>query len=205
MDIDIAKLRTAEELRGKLVESLGIATIHELANDGIMPHYRITNPKTQETGLLFVQEEVNAWIGDNLTVYEKGYIVPEWRFFYFDRSQYPVVAEVPEELAAVADLRQLPLTDLATPPGIYFLCKGKQIRFIGRSTDITKRIIDHQKEGDIDFDAVFFLQCPVHRLTALHESLVKYLKPAQNEAKSKGNNTRLGLDDAEAILKPRKP
>lgn len=181
--IDANKLKKAEECKGRLKELVGDEGLEQLAKDCLIPHYVIINPITGEETIWFVPSEVNDWFNANYVRYNQGGFTPKFEFIYFDRDELRAnAATIPLELSKISDLYELPVSYINTPPGVYFLCKEGIIKYIGQAMSITNRIVEHVKEGLKDFDKVFFIQCPLNRLNALENALIRYYKPAYNRA-----------------------
>jgi len=200
--VDINKLRRVEDCKGRLKEIVGDEGVLQLAKDGICPHYILTNPLTKEETIWFLPSELNQWFQDNFARYDSGGFVQEYNFVHFDRELNSPKGEVPVELCKIKELYEIPIQYVNTPPGIYFLCKGGKIQYIGQATNVANRVKAHVSEGVKDFDSVFFITCPVGNLNALESSLIKYFKPEANKA-LKGEPSESDILSAEALFKRR--
>ncbi len=178
--IDANKLKKVNECKGRLKELVGDEGIMQLAKDGILPHYIITNPITKEESYWFVPSELKEWLESNLVKYQKGHFSPQFHFNYFDKDLMPAKSLIPQELSRISDLFELPLEILRTPPGIYFLCKDGKIVYIGQTANVARRITDHLSQIDKEFDTVFYISCPLIKLRELESALLRYYKPPLN-------------------------
>lgn len=178
--IEANKLKRIEDCKGRLKEMVGDEGVLQLARDGVCPHYILTNPITKEETLWFVPSEINDWFDNNFVRYNEGYFTPKYDFLYFNKDLNKISGVVPDELLRIKDLYELPLQHICTPPGIYFLCKGKSIQYIGQASSVSGRILTHISEGLKDFDAVYFISCPINRLNELESALIRYFAPPLN-------------------------
>ncbi len=178
--IDTSKLRKIEDCKGKLKEVISNEEIIQLAKSGICPHYILTNPLTKQESIWFVSSEINEWFQSNYVSYREGCFEQNLNFMYFDKIKHRPTSEIPEELSRIVNLFQLPIENISTPSGIYFLCKGKTIQYIGQSYNIAGRVITHKNEGLKDFDKIYFITCAISKLTELESSLIRYYNPPLN-------------------------
>src|SRR5690242_18649260 len=103
--IDVNKLRTLQELRGKVIQLFSREQIMEFADKKLIPHYILTNPVTREEYILFSQDEVNSWLlGHVQQVNFK--MEQELNFIYFEFEKYLVspTDKIPAGLHAIKNL-----------------------------------------------------------------------------------------------------
>ncbi len=179
--VDANKLKKIQDCRGRLKEIVGDEGVLQLAKDGICPHYIITNPITKEESFWFVPSEINEWFESNYIRYNEGGFTPSYTFIYFNKDLHKAADGIPEELNKVSDLYHLPIEHIITPPGVYFLCKNKKIQYIGQASNVGSRIITHISDGLKDFDSVYFIACPINRLTEIESALIRYFRPNLNK------------------------
>ena len=60
--------------------------------------------------------------------------------------------------------------------GIYFLCLGDSLQYIGQSVNVHIRVSQHSKE----YDQVLFLPWPADDLDRIEGALIRYLEPPCN-------------------------
>lgn len=179
--IDTSKLKKIEECKGRIKEIIGDAAILDLAKNGICPHYIVINPITQEESIFFISSELNEWLSENFVRYNQGCITPSFRFIHFNKEEFKAPGNVPVELSYISNLYYLPIENINTPPGIYFLCKGQKVQYIGQAKNVAARIITHISEGIKDFDSVYFIPYAVDRLFELETALIRHLQPPLNK------------------------
>lgn len=72
--------------------------------------------------------------------------------------------------------------------GIYFLWKGSEIVYVGKSTDCHFRAIRHAKEGEKHFDSYTILECKPEKLDHLENYYVLTYTPQYNISLPSGGN-----------------
>jgi hypothetical protein len=181
--IDLNKLKIAKDLKGKITELFTEDQLLELAKNHALPHYVITNPLTKEELYLFNPTEITDWVSANCV---KRNEVPKdetLKVFSFNTELHKVepTDDIPNELLLIRNLYKLPLEILNTPPGVYFLCDGSEIVYVGQSVNVANRIADHLNESVKYFDGVYFIPCHLSHLLHLESSMIRYFKPKYNQ------------------------
>ena len=74
----------------------------------------------------------------------------------------------------------LDLNKLETSSGVYFLYNKGELVYIGKATNITRRIIEHLDEGVKEFDKVRYSKLPIDSLSYVETTLIKELRPKYN-------------------------
>jgi len=179
--MDASRLRTLANCKGKIKEVLSEEEILKLAKDGIIPHYIITNPLTKEESIWFNSAELTEWFENNCVRYQEAYFTQQYSFLSFDRSMIQP-RSTPDELSRIKDLYHLPMEYINTPPGVYFLCRGSKIVYIGKARNVANRITTHVAEGRKKFDNAYFITCNINQLDELEMSLIKFYQPEYNIA-----------------------
>lgn len=84
--------------------------------------------------------------------------------------------------------------DLPICSGVYFLLSGERVVYVGQSTKIFSRVLDHMKSKD--FDGFAYVPCNVNALDVLESLYIHTLRPELNAEwnKGKGVNAPLRLD-----------
>lgn len=179
--IEVNKLRQAHELKGKICEFLKPDQINQLALNRAIPHYELTNPLTGNKSYWFIQDEIIEWVKDYFVRHDFRF-TPELIFINFEDDGYKIspTDNVPVELSMLTSLYKLPLRNLHTPPGIYFLCNEGQVVYIGKAVDIGSRIMDHKRNPDKIFDSVYFICCHLDQLTRIEAACIKNFRPPLN-------------------------
>lgn len=69
-----------------------------------------------------------------------------------------------------------------TCSGIYFLCSGPDVVYVGQSVRVVSRVAEHiSTRGDqFDHDRVYFLPCPTHALDEVERRFIRMLMPRLN-------------------------
>lgn len=180
--VDINKLKSASQLTGKLKEIFSEEELIDMAKQELCPHYIIRNPLTNTEGIYFIQTEITDWINDNLLKQKRYKIEQNLVLHYVDYEHHKISETdiIPSELTRLNGLLKLPLCMINTPPGIYFLCKGLRIVYIGKAKNVYSRIITHISEEKKDFDQVYFISCHINNLTVFERALIRYYRPPLN-------------------------
>jgi hypothetical protein len=179
-DIKIDRMKRIEDCKGKFKEILGNDEIINLAKKEKIPHYILTHPITKEKEFLFVPSEINGWLEDN-HIRRNECNNPSYNFIYFDKEKHKANKNIPIELNNIKELYSLPRDYIITPSGIYFLCKGGKIKYIGQAKCITDRVLNHIREAKKDFEEIFYIQAPINKLTELEGALIKHFRPKYNK------------------------
>lgn len=175
------KLKRISECKGKLKDVLTDEQIIQLCIDGSCPHYIILNPITKEESIWFIPSELNAWFDSNYILRRDGLVTTTYTFLHFNNSLCDNNGQVPDELTRINNLYKLPIENLTTPAGIYFLCKGKKIQYIGQAVNVGRRIIDHINDGIKEFDNVYFITCHTKQLSEVEKAFIRYFQPPYNK------------------------
>lgn len=178
---DITKLRTAKELKGRVKELFSDLELIEMAKNHSLPHYVLINPVTKIETFLFDTKELLEWVNKNWLTKNQCFVSQHLHFVCFDYEKYRInnYDGVPNELAFIKELYILPSTVSSTPPGIYFLCNGKEIVYIGQSRNVGNRIPNHRGK---EYDRVFFIPCHVNQLCDFERALIRRFKPPLNSS-----------------------
>lgn len=154
------------------VTGLSLTRILELADAHVIPHWRIDGGEP-----LFKVQEVKEWIARTqlLTRYE-GKPLP---LSVIVATEVPAVAsDVPLALRPMAkDLKFLPIAGQSA--GIYFLCVGDRVVYVGQSVCPAARVAQHLASGKV-FDRAFVYPCLPEHLNLLEGFLIRSLVPEHN-------------------------
>lgn len=74
----------------------------------------------------------------------------------------------------------LDLAKLEMGSGVYFLYCKNELVYIGKATNITRRIIEHLEDDSKVFDSVRYTKIPIDSMTSVETALIKSLKPKYN-------------------------
>lgn len=169
-------LKSAVEVSEQLKGAITVERLLELTEAGYMPHWRIDGGDP-----LFKAAEVKSWVAANLLRYDGGREFPA-------RLQVVLAHDMiddppPEAIRQIVGLRQM---KAEMEPGVYFLCKGGGVVYVGQSVAPMQRIHTHRAEGFKDYDFVFILPCPRGDLYELEQAFIRWLKPKYNSPPGAG-------------------
>lgn len=164
-----SSLKTAAEIAGP--ETLPIERLIAYTESGHMPHYRVDGGE-----YLYRATEVKGWIARNLMTrcngsdlpYELKLTVPAEKI-----SEHP-----PTSIQCLNGLQQVPKYGFNS--GIYFLCFGGEVVYVGQSSAPASRISSHVLEGKKVFDRVYLLPIPAPDLNNVEAAFIKTLNPIYN-------------------------
>jgi hypothetical protein len=142
---DLPNLVTADKLAEK--SHVSVERLIELADGGIIPHWRVDNGVP-----LFHMSECRKWIAKNLVRYQEGHSLPVQLSIVSDRA-FTEARGLPGPLSGISGL--IDISDLlAHRSGIYFLCCGQEVVYVGQSVSVPTRIHAHLARKEFDLDAI---------------------------------------------------
>ena len=152
-----------------------VAQLQQWTEAGYAPHFIIGDGEPR-----FVRTELLAWIKANMVRRCGGLPVPKRLDVLVPVSQLPASVRLPIAISTIDGLCHVPITGAC--PGIYFLCHGEAVVYVGQSLSVIGRIATHIKEGvkEFDLDRVYFLPCPSSLLDSLERQYIDLLRPKYN-------------------------
>ena len=149
----------------------GITTerILELAESGYLPHYRVDYGEPK-----FKISEVKSWIASNLISRCAGRALPDAIRIVLPAPE--VVDRPPVEISNIPNLQQIPKHGYQ--PGVYFLCKGDSVVYVGQSVSPASRVSTHGNDKQKDFDRVYLLPVPQSELNDVEAAFIHHLLPS---------------------------
>lgn len=162
-------LKTAEETAA-IFDGISGDRLRELADSGYAPHYRIDGGPA-----LFKPQEVKRWITQNLMAKCDGKALPSAIRVVIPAHE--IFDKPPSSIWNVPNLQQMPKHGYQ--PGIYFLCKGEDVVYVGQSVTPSSRIATHSQDANKDFDRVYLLPVPESELNNVEAAFIHHIKPAQ--------------------------
>ena len=172
----IRAYKTANEISEKV--HLSEARLLQLADSGLIPHYRVDGQPR------FVITQVKQWIEKNLVQEVSGYSMPlDMRpVLLADKAR-----DVPPQLRGMGRIMAIP--SVLYPTGVYFLCLGDEIIYIGQATSPASRISQHSEMGKV-FDRAFLIPVPKDELSQVEGAFIRLFKPRLNggENRLKGDH-----------------
>lgn len=150
-------------------------TMRQWTDSGHAPHYMVNGK-----GPYYKATELRQWAKDNLIVKRGGFPVPRTVDVLRPVANLGDHRAPPTSIASMHGLCHIALT--GTVSGIYFLCDGDEVVYVGQSVCVLARLGTHVTEGKktFDHDRVFFLPCPIASLNTVEQHLIETMKPKYN-------------------------
>ena len=211
IEFNYKKLRMAQDLNKKTLEAIGMKLlqknkdgvfvmpedsiiagyINNLAEKREIKHYRLKGE--YEEIYLFDNDEI---ISDLDIMQVEAKKIPDVIKIQCYDEKVTASDEIPIEISKIDSLFKLPKTLFNSGSCIYFLCKNERVVYVGQSENVHQRLVEHMKFKD--FDAVFYLRVPAHKMNKIESALISYLKPEYNKSGLNSGNKDISL--AESIL-----
>lgn len=140
---------------------------------GYAPHY-LYNGK----GPYFHRAEIKKWARTYILERRGGLPIPKMISVLSHIGSSELTP--PAAIAAIQNLQQVDMRGLVS--GIYFLCFGDAVVYVGQTNVIMQRVASHVSEGSKEFDInrIFFLPCPPSQLLDMETKFISMLKPKYN-------------------------
>lgn len=132
---------------------------------------------TKTGALYFSLAEIKEWLARHFTLRRGG--MPPANYFtvsYLSDKQLP--EHVPEPLMGISELRTYSAG--VFPPCIYFLTLKQVVVYVGQTIQLPARVISHLGDKSKNFDSVFYIPVPRHRLTEVELAFINALMPPLN-------------------------
>jgi hypothetical protein len=211
IDFNYKKLRMAQDLNKKTLEAVGMKLlkknelgvfvmpdentiagyINSLAEKREIKHYRLKGEF--EDVFLFDNDEIISDL--NIQEIEAKKVTEIIKIQCYD-ERTTSNDEIPIEISRIDSLFKLPKTLFNSGSCIYFLCKNERVVYVGQAENVHQRLVDHMRTKE--FDAVFYLRVPAHKMNKIETALISYLKPEYNKTSLNSGNKDASL--AESIL-----
>lgn len=169
----IARLKTAVDISSKV--HVSAERLLCLAEAFLIPHWRIDGQPRFELG------KTKKWVAENLSKSVDGVTLPiEMRpILVFDRC---TANSRPTALKAIN--RLISMESAVYPCGVYFLCQGDDVVYVGQATSPARRVASHYEDGKV-FDRVFMIPVPIESLIQVEGAFIRMLKPPLNGGKNR--------------------
>ncbi len=166
-----SSLKTADFIS----KELGITAqrLIDLADSGFAPHYRIDGGQP-----FFILSEFKTWAAKNLVARVQGKDLPEPVKIGLSLDDLRKARKLPVALREVQNL--FDITGEYNRSGIYFLCHGNEIQYIGQAICVHSRVKDHARNPEKHFDQVLFLPWPRDDLDRIEGALIRWIQPPAN-------------------------
>lgn len=190
-----SSLIDAQGVEQSLKGGMSAARVEELAESGFMPHYRIDGGQP-----LFKISEVKHWISEQCMEHCTGRALPSALRVVVPADE--IYETPPTAIQNLTELQQLPRHGYQ--PGVYFLCQGDHVVYVGQSKTPVTRIAAHNCDRSKDFDRVYLQPCPASELDDLECALIHHLKPLQ-QGRQYNRHNRLDGTIKYSAPKPTRP
>ncbi len=155
--------------------SIDVEHLRQWTESGHAPHYMVNG-----SGPFYKISELKYWAKENLIVKKGGFPVP--RTIDVLRPVHEVSSRrcPPTSIAAMQGLCYVAIT--CSVSGIYFLCDGDEVVYVGQSVCVAARLGQHISEGvkKFEHDRIFFLPCPVASLDIIENHYIETMNPKYN-------------------------
>lgn len=91
-----------------------------------------------------------------------------------------MTVDVPESIGLLLDLREVRVID--AEKGVYFLCWGDEVVYVGSAIYVSSRVATHAAEGRKQFDRAYFIPVSMSELDHTETQFILQLKPRFNLA-----------------------
>lgn len=186
-DINVGRLKYRNQLPKTILSFFDYPEqIDELAEKGVVPHYRLVNTLTQKISYLFDSVTFQKFLKERCITEVEG---KSLTVISFNDHCLPFKDNslIPHELKSLNnDVYILPLAFVNSPSGIYFMYMDEELVYIGQSINISSRIINHYRENTKVFNKVFFIKVDADSLLSVERDLIKKFNPKYN--KTNGNH-----------------
>jgi hypothetical protein len=176
---DVTSLLTAKEMAEKLKETVSPERLLELSEAGMAPHYIVDGE------VMFGAQETKEWVNHNLVVRRPGSHIGGEMLTAVNVMPATSDVSVPVALRAIAGML-IPMSvsgaETLAVPGVYFLCHGEQVVYVGQSINVFGRVGAHI--GNKTFDRVYFVRVPESDLNFVEGRLIEQLAPRYNHDKT---------------------
>lgn len=167
----IPTLRNAEEAATILQGVVPSARLAELAEAGYAPHYRVDGGPP-----LFSMSDLKPWVARNMVQYHPGRDIPFELKVVVEPPLVTNLMELPASISNIPNLRQF--SQFVPPPGVYFLCLGAEVVYVGQSVAPAARVSTHR--SDKQFDRSYLLPVPESLLNCVEGAFIRLLRPKLN-------------------------
>lgn len=144
----------------------------ELAQSGFAPHWDIDGVP------FFFIPELKNWVFKNIAWKVEGQSLPAMTVLKITVPVDPLPP--PTSIAMLHPLIPYVFPS-PTPSGVYFLCHGNEVVYVGKSINVSARVGQHIPEKE--FDRAYYLPVPPTNLDEVEGNFIVTLKPKYNRNK----------------------
>jgi hypothetical protein len=171
--------KTPQEAAKSLGDTISAERLIELAAAGYAPHYLIDGG-----GPWFKIMELREWFDKNVVQARGGLPMPTRLALVVPEESLPA-SDAPESIARLTGLRHIDPAHFVCP-GIYFLCLGDEVVYVGQSVNVPGRVMTHVHESrrpagkTFEPSRIFYLPAPESELLRVESEFIARLKPRYN-------------------------
>lgn len=211
IEYNYKKLKTAQDLNKKTLEMIGMkllkknsSGIFEMPNESIIASYLNDLAEKREIKHYRLKGEF-----EEIYLFDNDEILSDLEIMEVEAKKIPDVIKIqcydekvnasdiiPIEISKIDSLFKLPKSLFNSGSCIYFLCKNEKVVYVGQAENVHQRLVEHMRTKE--FDSVFYLRVPAHKMNKIELALISYLKPMYNKAGINSVNKDISL--AESIL-----
>jgi hypothetical protein len=170
--------RTPQEATERL-KGITPERLIELAEAGYAPHYWVDGQ-----GPFFKVMELLKWVEHNMVQAVGGMPMPTRLSLVVPVRSRPA-NDAPESIARLVGLCHIDPAHFLCP-GVYFLCLGDEVVYVGQSVNVPARIMTHINESRrpagkrFDPLRIFYLPVPGSELSRIESEFIGKLQPEYN-------------------------
>jgi hypothetical protein len=172
-------LKTPQEAAKSLGNTISSERLIERADAGYAPHYFIDG-----RGPWFKITEHREWFDHNAIQARGGLPMPT-RLSLIVAAESRPASDAPESISRLIGLRHIDPAHLLCP-GVYFLCLGDEVVYVGQSVNVPDRVMSHIRESRrptgkmFDRLRIFYLPVPESELDRVESEFIGRLQPKYN-------------------------
>jgi hypothetical protein len=171
--------KTPEEAAKSLGNAISAERLIELADAGYAPHYLIDG-----RGPWFKIAELREWFDSNAVQARGGLPMPT-RLSLMVAAEPRPASDAPASISRPIGLRHIDPAHFLCP-GVYFLCQGDEVVYIGQSVNVPGRVMSHLRQSrrpagkTFDPLRIFYLPVPESELLRVESEFIGRLPPRYN-------------------------
>jgi hypothetical protein len=171
--------KTPQEAAKSLGNTISAERLIELAAAGYAPHYLIDGG-----GPWFKIMELREWFDHNAVQVRGGLPMPT-RLSLIVAAESRPASDAPASISRLIGLRHIDPAHFLCP-GVYFLCQGDEVVYVGQSVNVPDRVMSHLRESrrpagkTFDPLRVFYLPVPESELLRVESEFIGRLQPRYN-------------------------
>jgi hypothetical protein len=172
--------KTPQEAAKSLGDTISAERLIELAEAGYAPHHLIDG-----RGPWFKIMELREWFDQNAVQARGGLPMPT-RLSLVVPAEYRPASDAPESISRLTGLLHVDPAHMRCP-GVYFLCDGDEVVYVGQSVSVPVRVMSHIHESrrptgkTFDPSRIFYLSVPEGELLRVESEFIRRLRPRHND------------------------